>query len=226
MWLGPAPSRPFNRNHYHGSWRHFWNYGGGMFSDWGVHLIDMGLWVDDQVKAPTQVMTYAGNNSGSLKQRDTFDTMSVIFPTSNYVINYDMTAGVQDGPYDNMYGVALIGDKGTIKVDRSGYRVIPEWDGDKKEFMIEAKESAKSHEAHVAHVGNFLDCVKTRQTPSCPPEVGRVAAIHVHVANISARINEPFLIWDDKMNRFANSERANNYIAPNYRSPWKLPKIG
>ena len=41
MWLGPAPTRPFNTNHFHGSWRHFWNYGGGMFSDWGVHLIDM-----------------------------------------------------------------------------------------------------------------------------------------------------------------------------------------
>lgn len=226
MWLGPAPSRPFNRNHFHGSWRHFWNYGGGMFSDWGVHLIDMGLWVKDQVKAPSQVMTFAGNNSGSEMQRDTFDTMSVVFPTKDYVINYDMTAGVQNGPYDNMYGVALIGDKGTIKVDRAGYRIIPEWDGDKEEFMIEARQSEKSHEAHSAHVRNFLDCVKTRQTPSCPPEVGRVAALHVHVANISARIGEPFLVWDDKNNKFANSEKANSYISPNYRTPWKLPKIG
>jgi len=226
MWLGPAPSRPFNRNHFHGSWRHFWNYGGGMFSDWGVHLIDMGLWVKDQVEAPREVMTFATNNSGFNKKRDTFDTMSVLFPTKDYVITYDMTAGVQEGPYDNLYGIALIGDKGTIKVDRGGYKVIPEWDGDKKEFMIEAKEYQKRHEAHQTHAADFLNCVKSRHTPACPPEVGRAAAIHVHAANISGRIGEPYLVWDDELNMFSNSQRANNYIAPYYRAPWRLPVIG
>ncbi|MCF8225052.1 MAG: Gfo/Idh/MocA family oxidoreductase [Bacteroidales bacterium] len=226
MWLGPAPARPFNRNHFHGSWRHFWNYGGGMFSDWGVHLIDIGLWVKDQVKAPTEILTFAANNSGFSKKRDTFDTMTAVFPTKDYVINYDMIAGVQSGPYDNLYGVALIGDKGTIKVDRGGYRIIPEWDGDKKEFMIEAKEFKKAKESHGQHVRDFLDCIKTRQTPSCPPEVGRAAALHVHAANISARIGEPYLVWDDINNRFSNSEKANSYIKPDYRAPWKLPVIG
>jgi predicted dehydrogenase len=33
MWLGPAPKRPFNPNRFHGSWRHFWDYGGGLMSD-------------------------------------------------------------------------------------------------------------------------------------------------------------------------------------------------
>lgn len=225
MWLGPAPRRPFNRNHFHGSWRHFWPYGGGMFSDWGVHLIDMGLWVKDQVSAPEQVMTFAANNSSFEKKRDTFDTMNVIFPTSDYVINYDMTAGVQRGPYPLMYGAAFIGDKATIKTDRGKLVLIPEWDDEKKEDMAEAKELKVSNDSSRDHARNFLDCVKTRDTPSCPPEVGRAAAIHVHVANISARIREPFLVWDDQNNRFTNSERANSYIAPHYRAPWELPKI-
>jgi predicted dehydrogenase len=226
MWLGPAPKRPFNRNRFHGSWRHFWNYGGGMFSDWGVHLIDMGLWAGDQVKAPEQVMTFAANNSSFHKKRDTFDTMTAVYPTKDYVINYDMTAGVQDGPYYNMYGINFIGDRGTIKADRKSYRIVPEWDSEREEHMIEAKEFTAGHESHGEHVRNFLDCVKSRKTPACPPEVGRAAALHVHVANISARIGEPYLIWDDINNRFANSERANHYIAPRYRAPWTLPGIG
>lgn len=226
MWLGPAPKRPFNTNHFHGSWRHFWNYGGGLFSDWGVHLLDMGLWAKDQVKAPTQVLTFATNNSSFEKKRDTFDTMNVIFQVKDYVINYDMTAGVQQGPYETMYGISFIGDKATIKANRKSYKLIPEWDEEKKQHMVEAKEVTSGKESHSEHVRNFLDCVKTRKTPACPPEVGRVAAIHVHVANISARIGEPCLIWDDKNNRFANSEKANSYIVPNYRTPWTLPKIG
>lgn len=226
MWLGPAPKRPFNRNRFHGSWRHYWHYGGGMFSDWGVHLIDMGLWSKDQVKAPEQVMTFATNNSSFKKARETFDTMNVIFPTKDYVINYDMTAGVQEGPYDNMYGTSFIGDLGTIKADRHQYRIIPEWDGDKKEHMIDAYEFEEGRESHGDHVRNFIDCVKSRETPSCPPEIGRAAALRVHMANISARIGEPLLKWDDANNRFTNSEKANSYVVPEYRAPWSLPKIG
>lgn len=225
MWLGPAPKRPFNTNHFHGTWRHFWNYGGGMFSDWGVHLVDMGLWAKDQVEAPEQVLTYAANNSSFNKKRDTFDTQTAIFPTKDYSITYEMVAGVQKGPQELMYGVSFIGDKGTIKADRFKYNLIPEWDDQKKENRTEAREVSDGSESHGAHVGNFLDCVKTRNTPSCPPEVGRAAALHVHASNIAARINEPVLVWDDKNNRFSNSEKANSYIVPDYRAPWTLPKF-
>jgi len=226
MWLGPAPKRPFNRAHFHGSWRHFWNYGGGMFSDWGVHLIDMGLWAKDQVTAPTQVMTFAANNSNSLKKRDTFDTQTAVFPTKDYVINYEMIAGVQQGPHPLMYGVKFIGNKGTIEANRHSYTLTPEWDDEKKQNMVEARKVESGHESHSEHVRNFLDCVKSRQTPACPPEVGRAAALHVHVSNIAARLGEPVLIWDDKNNRFANCEKANSYIVPRYSAPWTLPKIG
>ncbi|WP_319592444.1 Gfo/Idh/MocA family oxidoreductase [uncultured Draconibacterium sp.] len=225
MWLGPAPKRPFNQNHFHGSWRHFWNYGGGMFSDWGVHLIDMGLWAKDQVKAPAKVMTFATNNSSFNKKRDTFDTQTAIFPTKDYVINYEMVAGVQEGPYDSMYGVSFIGDYGTIKANRNRYRLIPEWDSKNEKHWAESLEVEGGKDSHSEHVRNFIDCVKSRKTPACPPEVGRVAAIHVHAANIAARIGEPCLNWDDKNNRFTNSETANSYIVPSYRAPWSLPKI-
>jgi predicted dehydrogenase len=223
MWLGPAPKRPFNQNHFHGSWRHFWPYGGGLFSDWGVHLIDMGLWAKDQTMPPTQVMTFATNNSSISKKRDTFDTMNVIYPIKDYVINFDMTAGVQKGPYDLMYGISFIGDDATIKADRGRYRLIPEWDDEKKADKVEAKSVELGGEAHRAHARNFLDCVKTRDVPACPPEIGRATAIHVHAANIGARIGEPLLIWDEKNNRFTNSEKANSLITPQYRAPWQLP---
>ena len=41
MWLGPAPARPFNPNRFHFNFRWFWDYAGGMMTDWGVHMIDM-----------------------------------------------------------------------------------------------------------------------------------------------------------------------------------------
>jgi hypothetical protein len=108
FWLGPAPKRPFNTARFHGSWRHFWDYGGGLMSDWGVHLIDMALWAGDITEGPKTVMTYAGNLSKQKMARETFDTMNVIYPKNDFVINYDLTAGIQQGPYNTAYGLQFM----------------------------------------------------------------------------------------------------------------------
>ena len=225
MWLGPAPLKPFNEARFHGSWRHFWDYGGGLMSDWGVHLLDMGLWAKDLVEAPASVLTYAANSSSEKKMRDTFDTMTVVYPKKDYVINWDMTAGVQQGPYEKLYGLAFIGDKGTIVTDRNSYQVYPEWDDQLKASKTEAKSFREGKESHPQHARNFIDCVKSRNNPVCPPELGRVAALHAHIPNIAARIGEPVLIWDDKNSRFINSDKANELIKPEYRAPWTFPVI-
>ncbi len=225
MWLGPAPERPFNRARFHGSWRHFWDYGGGLFSDWGVHLIDMGLWTKDLIEAPDTTMVYATNNSAQKRMKETFDTMNVVYPKKDFVINFDMTAGVQNGPWDQLFGVTFLGDKATIVADRAGYTVLPEYDNDKGKFKTQRKTLTEAGEAHPFHVRNFLDCIKTRETPDCTPEMGRAAALHAHIGNIAARTGESVLKWDDKNRRFTNSEKSNEYITPEYRKPWVLPQI-
>jgi predicted dehydrogenase len=225
MWLGPAPLRPFNANRFHGSWRHFWDYGGGLMSDWGVHLLDMGLWAKDLVQAPDKVLTYAANTFPEKRARETFDTMTVSYPKSDFVINWDMTAGLQRGPYDMSYGIAFIGDDATIVANRSKINVYPEWDNDTKKFKAEEYAFLEGTESHKLHAQNFIDCIKSRQQPACPPEYGRAAALHAHIPNIAARVGEPVLLWDDKNNRFTNSEAANKLVTPEYRAPWSLPKI-
>jgi predicted dehydrogenase len=225
FWLGPAPLRPFNRARFHGSWRHFWDYGGGLFSDWGVHLIDMGLWAKDLVEAPETVMTYAADTSEQSRMRDTFDTMNIIYPKKDYVINYDMTAGVQQGPWERPFGLSFVGDNGTIIVNRAGYHVSPEWNNDKREFKGESKTVTDLKESHPEHARNFLDCIKSRETTNCTPEMGYAAALHAHIPNIAGRIGENILHWDDKAKRFTNSEKANQLITPEYRAPWTLPVV-
>lgn len=225
FWLGPAPKRAFNQARFHGSWRHFWDYGGGLMSDWGVHLIDMGLWAEDLVQAPKKVITYASNLSKQVKARETFDTMNVIFPKDNYVINFDLTAGVQQGPFNSPYGIQFIGENATIVSDRYKYNLYPEWDESKKDFKTEKITYEKGKESHGQHVANFLECIKSREKTSCPPEVGRAAAIHAHIPNIAARLGVDILKWDDKNSRFTNCEKANELITPTYRSPWKLPNL-
>jgi len=225
MWLGPAPLRPFTRNRFHGTWRLFWDYGGGLMSDWGVHLIDMGLWAGDLTQAPEKVITYAANTFSEKRARETFDSMTVCYPKSDFVVNWDMTAGIQRGPYDMPYGIAFIGDNATIVVNRSAMRVYPEWDDTAKQSRAEEYQFSEGKESHNEHVQNFIACIKSRQKPACPPETGRAAALHVHIPNIAARTGESLLFWDDENNRFTNSKAANELISPVYRRPWELPRV-
>ncbi len=222
MWLGPAPERSFNRSRLHGSWRHFWHYGGGLMTDWGVHLIDMSLWVKDITQPPTEVLAYGSKLDRPDLAKETYDAMSVIFPFDDYVIQWESNAGKQVGPYDRLYGIAFLGEKGTLVVDRSGWQVIPEWDNAKKAHKIEAHEATDYKGGTDNHVRNFLDCIKSRETPSCPASLGSNVALYTHMANIAVRSGSHRLAWDRTKNRFIKDKQANQFIQPAYRKPWKM----
>ncbi len=59
LWLGPAPRIPFNLNRFHFTWRWFWEYGNGLMTDWGVHLIDYILYGMGK-SIPESVMAIGG----------------------------------------------------------------------------------------------------------------------------------------------------------------------
>jgi len=218
FWLGPAPLRSFNPNRFHGYWRMFWDYGGGLLTDWGVHLIDMAFWAKDVISPPENILASGGNFSFKDHDHETFDTLSVIFGMDDYTITWENTSGTENGPWNKSYGLAFIGDLATILVNRTGYKLIPE------STNPEAEESEMGvKEQCYLHADNFIECIKSRKTPNCPPETGRAVAIAVHSANIAVRSGAGLLLWDDKTNRFTNSEEANKYIVPEYRKPWELP---
>ena len=58
-WLGPAPLRPFNKNRYHFNFRWYWDYAGGLMTDWGVHEIDIALF-GMKVREPLSVVASGG----------------------------------------------------------------------------------------------------------------------------------------------------------------------
>jgi len=73
----------------------------------------------------------------------------------------------------------------------------------------------------VAHIGNFLDCVKSRALPRADVEVGHRSTTFSHLGNI-ALATESLLKWDAKAERVTNNEAANGLLHYEYREPWKL----
>ncbi|MBL7698530.1 MAG: Gfo/Idh/MocA family oxidoreductase [Chitinophagaceae bacterium] len=222
MWLGPAPKRNFNKNRFHSNWRMFWDYGGGLLTDWGVHLLDVALWAMDVKTMPLSVTATGGNFAFADHAHETFDTMSVSYQLKDLVINWEHTAGIQTGPYNRSYGLAFVGNNGTLVIDRNGWELIPEVDEGK--YKTPAVPKSGGSESHELHMRNFIESVREKRDPVCTIEMGRLVAMYAHFGNIALKTNSR-LVFDEQAFNFGDNSAANALIAPAYRTPWVLPKI-
>jgi predicted dehydrogenase len=219
MWLGPAPRVTFNPQRFHGSWRMFWNYGGGLITDWGVHLLDMALWGLDIKTMPVKTLASGGKFLFPDGAHETFDTMSVTYQFKDFLIEWENNAGVDSGPYGKNYGVLFRGANGTLVANREDWEVYPE-----NNRGLSSEKVTTDNQDHLTHVKTFIECVKTRNPETaCTVENGSLCAKYAHIGNIGVRIGGGTLVYDDQAHRFDVAE-ANAYIRPAYRSPWKFPE--
>jgi len=223
MWLGPTPVRTFNEQRFHGLWRMFWNYGGGLMTDWGVHLLDMGLWGLNVTTMPNKTVATGGKFYFPEGAHETLDSQTVSYLFDNCIMSWEHNAGVQTGPYNRDYGVLFKGTNGTLVADRGNWVVIPEPDGRRGQKIPEVKVEADNQD-HKLHVRNFVECVKTRNfQTACTIENGSLCAKYAHLGNIAARLNTA-LVYDDVAKSFKGAPDADKYLKPEYRAPWKFPE--
>ncbi|HPI67647.1 MAG TPA: Gfo/Idh/MocA family oxidoreductase [Bacteroidales bacterium] len=221
MWLGPAPSRPFNRNRFHFTFRWFWDYAGGLMTDWGVHLLDFALFGMD-VTTPKSVMAMGGKYGYPDDACETPDSLQVIYEFDGFNVMWDHAIGIDDGGYGKNAVLGFVGENGTLVVDRSGWEVIPEVVNNEKR-MEAVPWKAGNNTGLSNHVKNHLECIAKRD-----PDTNASPDIAAHICKFSAVGNIAFrtgkkLIWDGT--RFTNDDEANSYLVPSYREPWKLPQV-
>jgi predicted dehydrogenase len=221
LWQGPAAIRPFNPSRFHGYWRFQWAYGGGLMSDWGVHLIDIPLWALQVDGPPKSITSIGGIFAPGERAIETPDTQAVSYEFDDFTMTWEHAGGLQTGPYNRNYGIAFVGNDATLVVNRNGWEIIPERrDGGVVTPAVPLQETADSD--HAAHVANFVQCVRERTEPACPIEAGRLAAFYAHAGNIAWRTGSR-LTWDREQQRFHQNEAANALLRPEYRRPWTFP---
>jgi predicted dehydrogenase len=228
MWLGPAPLKPFHKYRFHGTFRFFWDYAGGLMTDWGVHLLDIAFGAM-RVKTPKSVVASGGKFAYPTDMMETPDTMMTIYEFDNFLISWEHTFGSFKGLFDKHHGVAFYGENGYLVVDRSGWEVFPEVDSNSPAHLRKYKLEAMPYQRAGAddrdlHAANFVQCIKTRQKPICDIETGANVAINAHLGNIAYRLGRK-VYWDPTSNSFPKDTEAQAMTKRTYRKPWGLPSV-
>jgi predicted dehydrogenase len=219
LWLGPAPKRAFNPNRYHFNFRWFWDYAGGLMTDWGVHLIDYALLGMD-AKFPKSAVALGGKYAYPDGAHETPDTMATVYEFDGYNMIWEQAQSISNGNYGKDHGISYIGNNGTLVLWRGGWEVIP----DEKRMEAVPVQPNKGSGLDL-HTVNFIQAVKSRDLSklTCSIEDGAHVATVCQMGNISyktgAKVN-----WDSAKGKFTD-EKANALMAAKYNNGYKVPKV-
>ena len=211
-WLGPAPQRPYNKNHVHYLFRFYWDYSGGQQTNFGAHHLDIAQWgLGMDESGPTSVEGSAVFNPDGWYE--TPDTTEIRYTYANGVA---MTCRQKLGTKNPDQGTEFIGDKGSLFVYRGGIVANPP-------ELLKGVEIPKivNSQANTSHVNNFLDCVKSRKTPAADISIGHRSATVCHLGNIAVRTKKK-IQWDPKSETIVGDAEAAKWLTKEYRAPWKL----
>ncbi|MBI3665060.1 MAG: Gfo/Idh/MocA family oxidoreductase [Acidobacteria bacterium] len=226
MWLGPAPKAPFNPNRFgvhpkdFSRFRWFWDYAGGMVTDWSVHLIDIVLWAMDTLGP--NVITASGGKYYLQDDRETPDTIQITWEFPNWLCVYEDRELNGQSMFKAGYGILFHGTDGTLLVDRSRYELIPERrrQGDEMVDRTQPEEGKNSSNHNLAHWRNFVACIRSRERPVSDIEYGHRSTSMALLGNVAFRSHQR-VEWDPVSETTGNKE-AWPYLRREYRPPWKL----
>jgi predicted dehydrogenase len=238
-WLGPAPKRRYNKNRTFYRFRWFYDHSGGQLTNFGVHYLAQIQWALG-ADAPKAVVAMGGKFA-DYDNREVPDTLEVVwqYPGDTLVTFSQFNATAAPGAA-RPCEIEFRGTRGTLYFNLNGYEVVPDviypnevpartpvdravekaYRTGGKPQIAGKKVEGRINDAD--HARNFLDCVKSRETPSCDVEYGHRCTTAALVGNIAHK-QRALLEWDAKAERFTNSDAANKLLTYEYRAPYEFP---
>ena len=231
MWLGPAPMRKFNENHFHYAWHWFWNYSGGDIINDGVHQMDIARWMIDR-KYPKKVTSAGGilffNDDQETPDTHTanwdFDGITMVFEQMLWAPYMKKTPfpmrdtdNLPNWPFSGTR-IEIYGTKQMMFLSRhgGGWEVF---DGDGNSVAVQPGRFSPSN---AAHQQNFIDCIRSRKQPNGDIEKLHYSTLLCHYGNIAYRTGRVQHI-NPETEGFIDDDEANALVKRTYREPWVIP---
>lgn len=214
MWLGPTTEKPYTEDRVHPQttfgrpgWLQIERYCRGMITGWGTHMFDIAQWAHgSDASGPVWMEARA-----AFPDRGLFDVHAEFEATGAYADGVVLTACTHE-----VAGVRLVGSDGRSFVRRSG------WEAHDTDVLREqAGQGQVRLRRSEDHYVNFLACMRSREDPVCPVEVGHRSNTVCVIAHIAMKLNRK-LRWGPQAERFDDDEEANAMLGYAYREPWAL----
>jgi predicted dehydrogenase len=209
FWCGPAAMLPYMRARHHRWWRGHRAYGGGVLMDWIGHHNDIAHWaIDADNSGPTSVESL----QWTFPETDVYDT------PIQYTIRCEYDGGIKSTiTTRNENGLKLTGSDGWVYVNRGKLRASDNrWIAETFDPGGERVYSSNDH------MGNFLDCVRSRKACIAPAETGHRSISPGHLGYVSNALGRS-LRWDAARETVTGDDEANRMLDEmSYRAPWSL----
>lgn len=237
LWLGQAPmvdyrSKPMGENaryphsrvHYEFRW--WYEYSGGKMTDWGAHHVDIASWalgIDET--GPTSLEPVAGKVKFPCEYKNGMPTRDDMYNTATQFDVKVMCPGdvemhiVSDSQDGN--GILFEGTEGRFHVSRERIKGRPF--EDLKTNPIPEEEIVKLYKGKQPgnHMGNFFECMKTREQPISDVYSHHRAMTTCHLANIAIRLDRK-LVWDSVKQEIVGDADANQWQSREQRKGYEI----
>lgn len=216
LWLGPAPVRGYHSElsprgvHKHfPNWRQYWEYGGGMVTDWGAHHFDIAQW------------GLGMDESGPVEILPTGE------PNATHGARLRYATGVEV-IHKNGNGVWFHGTEGKVFVNRGKFefwigqdqkaKATSDCDAIARDYLAEAPIRLY---ASTDHKADWIGSIRSRKPPICDVEVGARTVSVCHLVNLSYQHGQ-ILKWNPRSEKFVGGTGRKEWLYIPHRGIWKV----
>lgn len=223
LWVGPAEYVPFQVNRFHYNWHWWWNFGTGDAGNDGVHELDYARWGLGVEGYPTRVAGL-GNKYYFDDDQQFPDSITCSYEwdrggTPRQLI-FEMRIWSRNYPYNCDNGVEFYGTKGRMFLTKRGKMEIV----DERNRPL-AAEPQNRPQTPPSHQRNFLDCIRSGESPTAEIQIGFDSTILAHYANIVARCGQSFSL--DSQSGMSGNPQVDTLQGRSYRQGghWAVPNM-
>ncbi len=215
-WQGQAPAHEYSPERCHHDFRWWYEYSGGIMTDWGAHHMDIAHWaLGAEHSGP---LTVEGKMSDAERKRIDDARHANSFNTpADFTVDLMYPGDVLVQVVLGDEGVLFEGDEARLYVNRG--RITGKPVEELKERPL-AADAVRLHESH-DHMGNFFDCIKTRKQPISDVVSQHRSVSACHLANLSLRLGRK-LTWDAAAEKFVGDSEADRMLSRPQRAPFEV----
>ena len=221
LWQGQAADVPYIPERCHYTFRGWYQYAGGQVTDWGAHHLDIAQWAIGEDPIAVQ-------SKGTLPSVEDGYNVPI-----DFYLEYQYPGGVVMTVADRgRSGILFTGTRGRIFVNRGTLDGAAVEELNRKPLRREdfamydhdnlnRPERVGKIDAIVNHMGNFFDCVLSRQQPISDVQSQHRSATTCHLGNLSLRLQRP-LRWDAQTESFPDDQEANSMMSRPQRAGFEV----